>query len=47
MFIQPDLTRQEREKEKQLRDKIKEKREQGEEGWYIKRGRLERRKLRH
>ena len=31
----PDLTRKEREKEKQLIDMLKEKRDQGEEGWYI------------
>ncbi|KAK3877486.1 hypothetical protein Pcinc_017812 [Petrolisthes cinctipes] len=43
VFIQPDLTKSERAKDKESREKLREKREQGEEGWYIKRGQLERR----
>ncbi|KAK4313348.1 hypothetical protein Pmani_015302 [Petrolisthes manimaculis] len=43
VFIQPDLTKREREKDRESREKLREKKELGEEGWYIKRGHLERR----
>lgn len=38
--IVPDLTPKEREIDKNLRAQLKEKRDQGEEGWYIYRGKL-------
>ena len=42
-IIVPDLTKKEREKDKELRQELKEKREAGEEGWYIRKGQLCRR----
>lgn len=42
IFIVPDLTYRERELEKKLRDELQRKRENGETGWYIRRGALHR-----
>lgn len=43
VFVSPDLTQKERAKEKELRECLKEKRESGERGWYINKGKLMRR----
>ncbi|KAK4322910.1 hypothetical protein Pmani_006359 [Petrolisthes manimaculis] len=43
VWIVPDLTMKERERDKELRRELQEKREAGEEGWYIRRGKLHRR----
>ena len=43
VFIAPDLTQQERMRDKELREQLKAKRETGEQGWYIHRGQLKRR----
>ena len=40
IFIVPDLTREQREWDKKLREELKNKKDAGEEGWYIKRGEL-------
>ena len=40
VFIVPDLTHKERAAEKELRDQLKEKREKGERGWFIRKGQL-------
>jgi len=40
IYISPDLTLREREADKKLRDELRQKREDGEEGWFIKRGKL-------
>lgn len=40
VFISPDLTPKERAEDKELREQLKQKREQGERGWYIKNRRL-------
>ena len=40
----PDQTRREREKSKKLRDELQEKRDNGEEGWFIKGGQLVKKK---
>ena len=40
IFIVPDLTRREREKDKELRIELERRRNLGEQGWYIKRGNL-------
>ena len=40
LIIVPDLTKQQREEEKALREELNRKREMGEHGWYIKRGKL-------
>ena len=42
-FIVPDKTKIEREKDYLLRNQLKEERDSGEEGWYIKNGKLNRR----
>ena len=42
IFIAPDLTRKEREHEKKLLEELQRKRENGELGWYIKKGELHR-----
>ena len=41
--IVPDLTRKQRERDRQLRDRLQEKRDRGESGWFINRGELKRR----
>ena len=38
--ISPDLCKEDREKEKQLRTELKQKRENGERNWYIRNGKL-------
>ena len=38
--IVPDLTRRQRDRDKDLRDQLKEKKDNGETGWYIKKGEL-------
>ena len=38
VFIAPDLTREQREWDKKLREELKSRKDAGEEGWYIKRG---------
>ena len=43
--IVPDQTRREREKSKKLRDELQEKRDNGEEGWFIKRGQLVKKRI--
>lgn len=40
VFITPDLTQREREVDQKLREELQEKRNKGEEGWYIKKGKL-------
>ena len=40
VYIVPDLTLKERAAEKVLRDQLKQKREQGEKGWFIRKGQL-------
>jgi len=40
VYMAPDLTPEEREKDKKLREDLKKKREEGEIGWYISKGRL-------
>lgn len=40
VVIVPDLTWKQREKDKELRNRLQEKRQQGERGWYIRRGEL-------
>ena len=42
IVIAPDLTRLERERDKKLREELKEKQQKGERGWFIKKGRLQR-----
>lgn len=42
VFIAPDLTKKEREHENKLRDELQRKKENGELGWYIKKGELRR-----
>lgn len=40
LWIVPDLTMRERERDHELRRALQEKRDAGEEGWFIKKGRL-------
>lgn len=40
--IAPDMTKKERKKDKELREKLREKQDQGENYWYIRRGQLRR-----
>ena len=42
VIVVPDLTWKQREKDRELRDQLKEKRDNGERGWYINRGQLKR-----
>ena len=42
--IAPDLTHREREIDRKLRDELRTKREKGEQGWYIKGGKLQQNK---
>ena len=42
VFIAPDLTLKEREHEKKLREELQKKKDNGEMGWYIKKGELRR-----
>lgn len=42
-IIVPDQTKKERERNKKLRDELKERRDNGEEGWFIRKGQLARR----
>ena len=41
--IVPDLTFKQREKDRELRDRLKEKKDRGEKGWFISRGELKKR----
>lgn len=43
VWIVPDLTMRERERDRELRQELQEKRDAGEEGWFIRRGKLQRR----
>lgn len=40
VVIAPDMTKKERERNRELRQQLKDKRDNGETGWYIKRGQL-------
>ena len=40
VYLVPDLTQKEREKEKKLREELNKRRDRGEKGWQIKRGEL-------
>ena len=42
IVIAPDLTKMERDKDKKLREELKEKKLAGENGWFIKKGKLQR-----
>ena len=40
IYIAPDLTKKEREEDKKLREELEQKKSSGEQGWYIRSGRL-------
>lgn len=42
IWIVPDLTKKERELDRELRRELQEKRDAGEEGWFIRRNKLHR-----